>query len=247
MSSKSAALCCTIVELRQYTMKPGLRDDLVSLFEREFVESQEAVGARVIGTFRDLDDPDRFVWLRGFEDMEAREQALSAFYFGPVWQAHREAANATLLDNDDFLLLTPPAAHAGFDLPASRAPVGTEGPAKGMIVANLWRIADADEVGFAARFETDLAPLLAASGSAPVAWLTVEHSPNTFPRLPVREGEHLLVWFAAYQDAAEHATAVAALQRSAAWTAAYQQVSQRLLEPSAALRLEPTARSLLRV
>jgi len=30
-----------------------------------FVETQEATGMRVIGQFRDLGDPNRFVWLRG--------------------------------------------------------------------------------------------------------------------------------------------------------------------------------------
>jgi hypothetical protein len=61
--------CCPVVELRQYTLRPGQRDVLVELFDREFVESQEAVGMELIGQFRDLDRPDRFVWLRGFPDM----------------------------------------------------------------------------------------------------------------------------------------------------------------------------------
>src|SRR5215471_17084077 len=96
-----------VVELRQYTLKPGQRDTLIALFEREFVESQEAVGIELIGTFRDLDDPDRFVWLRGFPDMESRAKSLGAFYGGPVWKAHREAANATMIDSDNVLLLRP--------------------------------------------------------------------------------------------------------------------------------------------
>jgi hypothetical protein len=57
--------CWPIVELRQYTLHPGQRDVLIDLFDREFVESQEALGMKVIGQFRDLDNPDRFVWLRG--------------------------------------------------------------------------------------------------------------------------------------------------------------------------------------
>src|SRR5262249_21434026 len=101
------SLCCPIVELRQYTLHPGRRDALVALFEAEFVESQEACGMTIIGTFRDLDDPDRFVWLRGFSDMETRAAALAAFYGGPVWKAHREAANATMVDSDNVLLLRP--------------------------------------------------------------------------------------------------------------------------------------------
>ena len=61
--------CCPIVELRQYTLHPGKRDVLIDLFDRKFVESQEALGMKVIGQFRDLDNPNRFVWLRGFRDM----------------------------------------------------------------------------------------------------------------------------------------------------------------------------------
>src|SRR4051812_37291441 len=97
----------TLTELRQYTMVPGQRDTLVELFDRAFVESQEAVGIRVIGQFRDLDRPDRFVWLRSFPDLPSRTRALAAFYGGPVWREHRDAANATMLDSNDVLLLTP--------------------------------------------------------------------------------------------------------------------------------------------
>jgi hypothetical protein len=78
-SSKQTRLCCPVVELRQYTLHPGKRDILIELFDREFVESQEALGIRVIGQFRDLDSPDRFVWLRGFLDMNSRAKALSDF------------------------------------------------------------------------------------------------------------------------------------------------------------------------
>src|SRR5215468_1240257 len=92
-----------IMELRQYTLRPGQRDTLIALFDREFVESQEALGMRIIGQFRDLDDPNRFVWLRGFADMESRAEALRAFYGGPVWKANSEAANATMIDVDNVL------------------------------------------------------------------------------------------------------------------------------------------------
>ena len=79
-----------IIELRQYTLHPGKRDTLIDLFEREFIEGQEAVGMTLIGQFRDLDDPDRFVWMRAFKDMPARADSLQRFYCGPVWQADRE-------------------------------------------------------------------------------------------------------------------------------------------------------------
>ena len=52
----------------------------------------------VLGRFRDVDDLDRFVWLRGFRDMSARAQGLGAFYGGPVWRRHRDVANATMVE-----------------------------------------------------------------------------------------------------------------------------------------------------
>ncbi len=51
--------CCAVFELRQHALRPGQRDVLIELFDREFVETQEAVGIRIHGQFRDADDPDR--------------------------------------------------------------------------------------------------------------------------------------------------------------------------------------------
>lgn len=61
----------------------------------------------VIARFRDLHDPDRFVWLRGLADMPSRAEALGRFYGGPVWKTHKDQANATMIDSDDVLLLRP--------------------------------------------------------------------------------------------------------------------------------------------
>jgi quinol monooxygenase YgiN len=97
----------TVIELRQYTLVPGARDRFIDRFEAHFLESQAAAGAHVLGHFRDLDRPDHFVWLRGFADLQARTAALTDFYQSPVWLAHRQAANAELIDNDDVLLLKP--------------------------------------------------------------------------------------------------------------------------------------------
>jgi hypothetical protein len=68
----------------------------------------------LIGQFRDVGDPDRFVWLRGFPDMETRATALQAFYGGPVWKEHRDAANATMVGSDNVLLLRPVSATSAF-------------------------------------------------------------------------------------------------------------------------------------
>ncbi|MFI7544879.1 NIPSNAP family protein [Actinoplanes sp. NPDC049599] len=172
-----------IVELRQYTLQPGRRDELIELFDREFVETQQDAGMAVLGQFRDLRDPDRFVWLRGFTDMPSRAAALARFYGGPVWAAHRDAANATMIDSDDVLLLRP--LGDGFPLPPAR---GSELP-RSRFLASL-HFADAP-------FEKLPEPAL-----PPLAAFTTAYEENTFPALPIRAGEHAFVWFARFDDQA---------------------------------------------
>src|SRR5713101_5132138 len=110
----SASAPDTVMELRQYTLHPGERDVLIDVFERNFVEGQEVEGMRIIGSFRDLDNPDRFVWLRSFPDMGARAAALNGFYHGPVWKAHSAVANATMVDAANVLLLRAARPGTGF-------------------------------------------------------------------------------------------------------------------------------------
>ena len=135
----SLETCCPIVELRQYTLHPGQRDVLIEFFDREFVESQEALGMKVIGQFRDLDNPNRFVWLRGFQDMPSRAQALKDFYGGPVWKAHREAANATMIDSDNVLLLHPATPTSAFSFGnKERSPVTAKETRTELVVATIY-------------------------------------------------------------------------------------------------------------
>jgi hypothetical protein len=154
-----------IVELRQYTLHPGKRDVLMELFGREFVTGQEDAGMKILGWYQDLDDPDRFVWLRAFASMQERAESLTRFYFGPVWQAHRDVANATMIDSDDVLLLQ---TQSLVELPSGRLTATLfyfDGPVPQDFAA---------DVAALARFET-------------------LHAENTFPQLPIRTGENVLV------------------------------------------------------
>ncbi|BAV95537.1 NIPSNAP family protein [Lysobacter enzymogenes] len=233
-----------VIELRRYTLKPGRRDELIELFEREFVESQEAVGMHLIGQFRELDDPDRYTWVRGFPSHALRAESLQGFYGGPTWKRHRDAANATMIDSDDVRLLKPARAHTA--LPAAareRAPLGGADEAGGTICIGVCELHAPAQDGFLERFEREFAPQLSAAGLELLGVYVSDDTPNRFPRLPVREGEPVLVWFARCADAGAPPRLAAQPQ----WRAA---VADALLaELKAApqlLRLAPTARSELR-
>jgi hypothetical protein len=239
--------CCSVLELRQYTLHPGRRDVLIELFDREFIESQEALGMTLVGQFRDLDQPNRFVWLRGFADMPSRARALEGFYGGPVWKAHSKAANATMIDSDNVLLLRPARPGSEFQLRNDRPPVGTKGPGKGLIVATTYYfdapVAD-DFVGF---FENTMKPALRESGASVLAYFVTEHTKNNFPGLPVREGENVFVWFSSFRDVTAYADYLVALSSSQRWLG---EVSQKLAKwlkrNPEVLKLSPTERSRLR-
>jgi hypothetical protein len=236
-----------VLELRQYTLQPGQRDVLVDLFEREFVETQEAVGMHVLGHFRDLDAPDRFVWLRGFPSMVARREALQAFYFGPVWQKHRDAANATMIDSDNVLLLKPARTDAGLPAVSTLRPAVGEAVPSGALCLGICALTEPAERNFAARFEQVLAPLLRQHGAEVLAQYVTDASENTFPRLPVREGERVFVWLARFDGVAALDAHLAALRADAAWQEAIAAALLEELQRSPELlRLVPTARSELR-
>lgn len=243
MTCEPSTPVCHVVELRQYTLHPGRRDVLIDLFDREFVETQEAVGMTVMGQFRDLDDADRFVWLRGFHDMAARQAGLSAFYGGPVWQAHRGAANATMADSDNVLLLRPAWPGAGLAVAGrTRAAPGAAGAPPGLLDASFFYLHEPGGSELLALCREVLSPLLVRNGARDPGWYVTDATPNNFPRLPVREGEPVLVGLALFDSPA----AFDAFVRSRTWAReALPQLAPWLARPVESLRLVPTARSAL--
>lgn len=195
IAGETVATTDQVFELRNYTLHPGQRDTLIDLFERQFIESQEALGAHIVATFRDLDAPDHFVWLRSFADMAARPVALNAFYTGPIWKAHAKAANATMIDSDNVHLLHP--VGEPMALPKERPPLGAADPAGSMFVVDIYPLNDKSEAELYA---------IVAGDSRIVAAFATEQSPNNFPALPVREDIVFVMLrrFPAHRAAAAH-------------------------------------------
>ncbi len=238
----SDSLHFDVIELRRYALRPGRRDELIALFERSFIESQEACGMVPFGHYRDFDDDDRFVWLRGFPNIETRRNALEAFYVDSrAWRDNRDAANETMIDSDDVFLLRPARTDSGFDLGGLNrpGPANRERPDSRLAVSVLLLERAADDA-FLAVFEEKVLPALHGIAQR-VAYFVTDPRPNEFPRLPVREGEFAFV----------AAGVCPTLGDVAAWSAAFEE--QRLPDAMRATvlrselhRLAPASRSLLR-
>lgn len=182
----------TVFELRRYTLKPGQRDTLIALFDAEFVETQEAVGMSVIGQFRDHDEPDHFVWFRGFADQAERSAALPRLYGGPVWAEHGPAANATMIDSDDVLMLKPAGPAPAF-IDLAQRPAGAFSDEGSLILLATHHLpADLPEET-ARRCAAAIAAVAQSADATVLASLISDHSPNGFPRLPVRAEANVAV------------------------------------------------------
>jgi hypothetical protein len=237
-----AAAHCAVFELRQYTLHPGRRDELIELFDAHLVESQEEVGMHVLGQFRDVDRADRFVWFRGYPDMATRRDGLTRFYLGgAAWARHRGAANATMIDSDDVLLLRPVPGAADLCAAVGPRPVAGQPEPAGVYTATIHHLgAPAD--GGVRHWLAETRPVLEARGARILGVLRTEPAANNFPQLPIRETVDVLVVIARHGSHDE--------RRSFAAHPAVAEAGRRFARfedaPREDLVLEPAPRSALR-
>ncbi|MGJ8663113.1 MAG: NIPSNAP family protein [Marinicella sp.] len=97
-----------IIDLRDYTLKPNTRDQFIERCETLIFPEQKRLGATILGTFLDANNPSAIVWLRAMPDMAERKRILTAFYSkGEVWKANRKEVNSWIVDSDNVLLVKP--------------------------------------------------------------------------------------------------------------------------------------------
>lgn len=93
-----------IVEVRTYRIKPGKRDEFIKFFETRSIPALRAHGMQVLGPLLDLENPNRFVWLRGFPSLEDRDRMREAFYEGDLWKNELEAIAMPMLESYDVTI-----------------------------------------------------------------------------------------------------------------------------------------------
>jgi hypothetical protein len=176
-----------IVDLRDYVLVPGGVDQLVERTERLFFPEQERLGARFLGSFRDADDANRYLFVRGMPDLPTRQRVLTAFYSdGAMWREHRDEVNSWLVDTDNVLLIRPVSEPAR--------------PGEGSTMVAMWQHLERQPL-LAARGEdlrTRMAAAVDAAGGRLLATFATDPVENNYPRHPIRTGEHGLVWLATF-------------------------------------------------
>jgi hypothetical protein len=215
-----------VVEFRNYRLRPGVREAFIDYFEERFLDSQEDVGMRVLGQFRLVGEPDRFVWIRGFEDMAARGRALRTFYEGPYWERWKGPANDMMIEWDLVHLLRP---RDGSWALADR--IRHSPPQEGQLMRVVATFCHAKGSGRDEGLEERIIPALEERGHRILGGFVTEMAENDYPRLPIIQEGGLLV--------------ILSLQQDGRGNRGLKSILGGQPEISEVLELEPTARSAL--
>jgi hypothetical protein len=93
-----------IVEVRSYRIKPNKRAEFIKLFETKAIPAQRSHGMKIVGPLLDVENPNKFVFLRSFPSLAERDRMKDEFYEGPLWKNELEAIAMPMLDSYDVIL-----------------------------------------------------------------------------------------------------------------------------------------------
>ncbi len=231
----------SVIEIRNYVLQPHMTQHFIDNFEANFITTLEAEGMAVLGQFRAMDAPDRFVWLRGYPNMEARRVSLHAFYDGPVWQRFRTFTNSMLVDSDHVHLLRPVGDISGLTagLTAQFVAQGLSeaslSPKTGLVAIDYYRSVTGQRDAMVEQVLTAY-----QHAGIPVRGAFVaETEPNNFPRHPALQDPDLLAVITAFDwdECGQHAELPHVIAA---------ELGGLLAGSPETLLLEPTLRSALR-
>ncbi|MFN8374436.1 MAG: hypothetical protein U0694_16360 [Anaerolineae bacterium] len=149
-----------------------------------------------------MGEPDHYVWLRGYSDMQARLQALEAFYNSDYWFKRRALTNSMLIDSDNVHLLRLVSGDLTRGLNtqtvAMEFAAGTVSPETGIVAIDLYVAQAGKRDALLEALKTQVTPAYEHEGIDVRALCVTEMSENTFPRHPVIQIADLVVLFTVY-------------------------------------------------
>jgi hypothetical protein len=194
-----------VLELRNYLLKSEVLEHFIDYFEQHFISSQEKLNMRVLGQFRLLGQPNRFVWLRGFSDMQTRHDSLREFYGGPIWNKYGPTANDMMLEWHNVHLLRPVRNYANLTWGSSAQTLTALTTGKfsrdaGLIVIDIFQAKPGRREALVDNVQSRLVPVYQKLHIQMHGMFVAEMSENKFTRLPVIQNENELVVITAYEN-----------------------------------------------
>ncbi|MDP5199041.1 hypothetical protein [Flavobacterium sp. DG2-3] len=185
----------TVLELRNYLLKPNTADRFKKYFNAYFITPMHALGGYTLGQFKIDRANDRFVWFRGFKNMETRVKFLNDFYVdSKTWKDFGKDANDMMINSDIVYLLRPLAKSISANfLKASHK----------IVVVNFYSCnSTLDKV--IALFNAEYLPFLESIEIKNTTLWVSEMQENDFPRLPAFQDKNLLVSITSFENKKEY-------------------------------------------
>src|SRR5688572_322684 len=190
-----------VLELRNYLLKPNLADTFSQYFHSNFVAPMNELGGYTLGEFKISDVNDRFVWLRGFTNMETRVKFLNDFYINSTtWKEHGNGANEMMINWHNVYLLKP--LHKNVFLKTH----------KGFTVIDFY-VCNSTLDKVIELFDSEYIPFLKTINVEDISLWVSEMTENDFPRLPVFQDKNLLLTISNYQDKNDYEAKQKAIDR----------------------------------
>lgn len=184
----------TVLELRNYLLKPNLADSFSHYFHSKFVDPMNELGGYTIGEFKINNINDRFVWFRGFANMQVRSRFLNDFYINSTtWKEYGKGANEMMVNSDNVYLLKPLHKNVSFK-------------AEKMISVVDFYICNSTLEKVIKLFNTDYISFLKTINVDDISFWVSEMTENDFPILPVFQDKNLLVTITNFHDYNEYVT-----------------------------------------
>ena len=190
-----------VLELRNYVLKEGGRDNFIDSFKIYIEDSQNVKGAYVLGLYRVKDAETNFYWFRGYENMPLRKKAMEDFYSSSYWASITRIPQQYVINFHNVHLLKPYDITTG-DSTSGFAAAWFDKP-KGVAVVDFYT-GNGTRAKVIDYVSKSYHSLLLSSGVKDISYWIAEDQPNNYPQHPVFQDSNSLVSIAFYKNEKEY-------------------------------------------
>jgi hypothetical protein len=190
-----------VLELRNYVITEGKRDEFIDSFKVAVEDYQNARGAYILGLYNVKGAENNFFWFRGYDSMPARKKAMEAVYSSPSWPAIGSMTQKFVINFQNVHLLKP------FDINTADTVSGVEAAwfdkPHGVAVIDFY-IGNGTRPALIEYVRKTYHNLLISAGVKDITYWIAEDKPNNYPQHPVFQDSNALVSISFFKNENEY-------------------------------------------
>jgi hypothetical protein len=178
-----------------------MKDKFVDSFTVYIEDSQNVSKNYVLGKYHVEGAGNNFFWIRGFENMDSRKNAMTKFYSSPYWGTKVWIPGTYMLNYHNVHLLKPINIRTG-DTAITFNPEWFDQP-KGIAVVDFYA-GNHERVKMLEFFKISYVTEMEKAGCKQSSYWIAMNEDNSYPSLPVYQDKEMLVSIAFYKNKEEY-------------------------------------------